>query len=183
MNELLVVAMVWLCGFLVGFLLARNTWLTFEGRQMRRDMRTILNLRFELDKLSVAIAAHKKRYAALLGNYRAYRRTVRQANEALKQIGERVGALLASPPVFDFEKHFREGAVPGMNCVKPGCDQPGEVRLGDSHYCRMHSRAPGFVRMPEDVKCVECPKPATTRIGDALLCEEHVSLAREESAR
>lgn len=77
MNTALLLATSALAGFLVGFLLARNTWLTFEGRQARRDLRTILNLRSELERHVELLRGEKRRSSLLLGLMRTTRRQLR----------------------------------------------------------------------------------------------------------
>lgn len=79
MNPVLLLATSALAGFLLGFLLARNTWLTFEGRQSRRDMRVIGGLRIDLRAKDLALRETKKRYAGLLGEKRKLARQLREA--------------------------------------------------------------------------------------------------------
>lgn len=83
MDPLLPLLLVSLLAFMLGFLLARNTWLSFEGRQMRRDMRTIINQRAELETLAWHLHAQKQRYAKLLGNFRKHRREAQDASKEL----------------------------------------------------------------------------------------------------
>ena len=112
MNTVLLLAASALAGFLVGFLLARNTWLTFEGRQARRDLHTILNLRSELERHVELLRGEKRRSAMLRGFMRKWRALART------KASTRLGHL---PP------------LPKSVCWK--CSKPATTRLGDSMYC------------------------------------------------
>lgn len=115
METLFHLAIALFAGFLIGWLLARNTWLTFEGRQMRRDMRVIGGLRIDLRAKDMALRETKKRYAGLLGEKR---KLARQLRETQYGIEPKLGHL---PP------------LEGSTCWK--CSKPATTRLGDSMYC------------------------------------------------
>lgn len=138
MNTALLLATSALAGFLVGFLLARNTWLTFEGRQARRDLRTILNLRSELERHIALYKYEKKRGDLLRGYMRKWRALAVQAGLSLvdQKKEEVFGKSIFRDPallaIHNMRQQIRE-PIPGSLCWK--CEKPATTRLGDSMYC------------------------------------------------
>ncbi len=149
MDPVFTLAIALLAGFLVGWLLARNTWLTFEGRQMRRDMRALVNMRYEVERHVALYNAEKKRADALLGEKRKLARTVRE---------ERYGKSVFRDPTL-LAAHLeleRARALIDRLTQKYGLAQ---TSLG--HLAPL-----------EGSTCWKCGKPATTRLGDSMYCND-----------
>ena len=131
MDQLFTLLVVCFMAFFLGFLLARNTWLSFEGRQMRHDMRVIINLKHELERHVCLYNAEKKRSAKLLGSLRCANRIIRNTKGW--------GNSILRDPTLMAAHQLRQAIyqpIPGSKCWQ--CDKPATTRLGDTMYCNDH---------------------------------------------
>lgn len=137
-----------LLAFAAGWLAAMHAKDRAYYEMMRRDMRIISGLRLDLSAKDLALREQKKRYALVLGTLR---KTRREKTEARFGPGVfRDPTLLAAHKQIEAARKL----IDRLN-EKYGLLQP----LG---------------HLPPLAKamCWKCGKPATTRLGDSMYCDD-----------